>query len=225
LKTKEYDADVFIFNYVREFSTGKRSYSKEVKKTQISSNKLIVQPYFTGALWNKIYKKTIFERMTPHQKYLNHGEDLLYSTEALISGSSFLLIDKCLYVYSINEGSLNSSLSSNIMIGVLEEITRELSVILNLFKQTNINQYLYELRIQYTIDFLCRNYFLKENTEFNLKPLITELEKFPNKQKTKINLYKLSSSYRYFILQVLLGRIRVKNIYHYLRSVIKNIIK
>lgn len=225
LKTEEFDADVFIFNYCREFNSGKRSYSKGVKKTQFLSNKLIVQPHFSpGALWSRMYKKTVFEKITPHQNYLNHGEDILYSTEALIFGSSFLLIDKCLYVYSINEDSLNSSLSNNTMIGVLEEITRELSYILNIFKQTTINQYLYDLRIQYTIDFICRNYFLIQRKKFDLKPLIAELEKFPNKQKTKVNLTKLSTSYSYFILQAFLGRIRVKEIYHFLRVLIERII-
>jgi glycosyltransferase involved in cell wall biosynthesis len=225
LKIQAYDADIFIFNYCREFSSGKRSYSKDVKKTLLSSNKLNVQQYFSpGALWSRMYKKSVFEKITPHKNYLNHGEDILYSTEALIFGSSFLLLDKCLYVYSINENSLNSSLSNDIMITSLEEITRELSVILNIFNQTSINQYLYDLRIRYAIDFVCRNFVFLRRNKFDITPLITALEKFPNGQKTKINIAKLSGSYIYFTAQVFMGRITVREIYHFLIGLIESII-
>ncbi|NQU33319.1 MAG: glycosyltransferase family 2 protein [Bacteroidetes bacterium] len=217
-KIKQTSADVIVFNYIRENTEGKRGFVKKIKKEKISINKTRLQVHFYGAPWNKIVKRSIIKGMIFGQKGINNGDDLLYATEILIRVQKIKLIREFLYVYFLNTSSLTQTATNEDTLKTLANVTHEFSNLLNNYKETEIAQNLYKLRLQYSIDFISKNMFNIKREKYDLIPLITELKLFPNSEKTKINLMDLSNSPFYFLLQIGLGRIRLKNIYHFLRS-------
>ncbi len=56
-KCIETDADVIVFNYLRETIDGKQIRDMVIKKELITTDKKQVQRFFYGACWNKIVKK------------------------------------------------------------------------------------------------------------------------------------------------------------------------
>ena len=221
LKIEQTSADVIVFNYLEENSDGRRIFVNKIKKEQILSDKVKVQLHFYGACWNKIVKRSITKEMLYGQKGINNGEDLLYASEILILARRIALITESLYVYFVNNSSLTKTATNAQRIKTITNITHELSNLLVYYKQTAIAQNLYNLRLQYSINLITKMYYTKMHEKYDINPLIIELEKFPNIAKTKINLYSLSNSSLYYILQLSIGRIKLKNIYNFLRYLIQ----
>ncbi len=218
------NADVIVFNYIREDAEGKKTVVRKIKKEFISTDKQKVQSHFYGAVWNKIVKRSITNNLLYGQKGINNGEDLLYANEILIRAENISLITDILYTYYVNSSSLTQTATTKIRILTLSNITHELNNLLIHYKQRIMSHKLYTLRLEYSIDFICKNMMDIRKRNIDITPLISELQSFQNIHRTNINLSKLSNNIPYFIMQFIFGRIKIQNVLHAIRSVssIKN---
>ena len=103
------NADVVVFNYIKETRKGKRTFVHSIKNELFTKDKLKVQSFFYGAVWNKIVKKELIEKMVYGEYGYNSTEDLIYCSEILLKAHTFLLLPKYLYVYFKNTQSISSS--------------------------------------------------------------------------------------------------------------------
>jgi glycosyltransferase involved in cell wall biosynthesis len=107
LKTcRETDADVVVFNYVREDDERQQTSVKPIKRQLVTSDKHAVQQYFYGACWNKIVKRKFTCDMVYTEIGVNLAEDLLYSTEILLKVQTICLTPATCYVYCENTSSI-----------------------------------------------------------------------------------------------------------------------
>ena len=123
-----------------------------------------------------------------------------------------------LYVYCLNHSSLTQSISIESQINTLKNITNELSNLLIDYDETHISQGIYNLRLKYTVRFICKNIFA--NKPLKLNKLFEALENFPNKNKTRVNLSRLERDPFYCFLQIVLGRIGVNNAYNIVLAIV-----
>jgi glycosyltransferase involved in cell wall biosynthesis len=105
-KCKDTDADVIVFNYLREDNRGKQSLVQNIKKPLFTTDKLKVQKHFFGASWNKIVKKRLTENMSYGDIAVNYTEDLVYSSEILFRAKTICLLPENYYVYYVNPASI-----------------------------------------------------------------------------------------------------------------------
>jgi glycosyltransferase EpsH len=108
-KCIESDADILVFNYIKENESGARKYIWEIKQEILSENKLEVQRCFYGASWSKIVKKSLTDNLTSGTIGVNMTEDLLYATEILLKAQKICLTPEFYYVYFDNSKSLTNS--------------------------------------------------------------------------------------------------------------------
>ena len=220
LNIKKTNADIIAFNYVKENSKGEQTFDRKIKKEQISTDKASVQTHFYLACWSKVVKRSLTKEMFYGRKQINYGEDLIYASEILIRSHTISLIPEVLYVYFENNQSLTNTSSRSSVPETLTYVTQQLSNLLDYYKQKEVSQNLYNLRIQYFTRFISQNYFSKHREEFNLKPLIAELDKFPYSRRTNIDLDKFSNNAFYYILTFFKGRVRIKDFLYFSRSFI-----
>lgn len=105
----ETNADIVVFDYIKENSQGKRTVLNNIKKKLITIDKIEVQQYFYGACWNKIVKRRLIENLIYGEIGINTEEDLLYSTEILLKAEVICLMPESFYVYFVNTDSLSYS--------------------------------------------------------------------------------------------------------------------
>lgn len=102
----ETDADVVVFNHVREDSEGARTSVHNIREKTVTTDKNSVQNYFLGAPWNKIVKKNLTENLISGEVGVNNTEDLLYASEIFLRAQTICLIPMECYVYFVNTQSL-----------------------------------------------------------------------------------------------------------------------
>jgi len=129
-KCKETNADVVVYNYVRQNESQKIEV-KEIIDEIVTCDKLSVQKYFYGSPWNKIVKRTFTSDMICGEKSINSTEDLLYSTELLLRINSICLVPEVYYSYFLNNESITSTISPKdylanqiIVLGQIDKIFR-----------------------------------------------------------------------------------------------------
>jgi glycosyltransferase involved in cell wall biosynthesis len=111
-KCIETEADVLVFNFVRENSTGKRYLDNQMDEDYVTHDKLKVQKYFYGASVNKIVKKKLTEDLISGELGVNTTEDLLYSTEILLKSKKICVVSESYYVYFVNTDSITHLVGS-----------------------------------------------------------------------------------------------------------------
>jgi glycosyltransferase involved in cell wall biosynthesis len=100
------DADVLVFNFLREDNSGRQSLVQSIKKALFTTDKLKVQKHFLGASVNKIVKKNLTENMSYGALAVNYTEDLVYSSEILYKAKTICLLPENYYVYFVNPSSI-----------------------------------------------------------------------------------------------------------------------
>jgi glycosyltransferase involved in cell wall biosynthesis len=111
-KCIETDADVLVFNFVREDINGKRYFDNQIDNDFVTDDKLKVQKYFYGASVNKIVKKTLLNNLISGEVGVNTTEDFLYATEILLKAKNICIISEPYYVYYVNTNSITHSIGS-----------------------------------------------------------------------------------------------------------------
>ena len=108
----ETNADVVVFNHVRENNEGKRTSVNSIKSQLLTTDKLRVQQHFLGAPWNKIVKRALTGNMISGEVGVNNTEDLLYASEIFLRVESICLMPVDCYIYFVNTESLTWQIKS-----------------------------------------------------------------------------------------------------------------
>lgn len=209
------DADVITFNYLRQNSNGKSTLINKISQEFTETNKIKIQKYFVGAIWNKIVKREFIQDLIYMQKSINHAEDLIYATEILIRANKFVFITDPYYVYFENLNSLTKTTTLNSEVQTLKNITKDLKSLLDVYKNQILIAPIFELRYKYSFELAIRNYF---NTKANFTELIDELDNF--KSINKITTRKLFHNPFYFVLLLLIGKINFRQFIIFIRRMI-----
>jgi len=106
----ETDADIVVFDYIREEIKGKRLFFNNIKKKLVTTDKLEVQIHFYGACWNKIVRRSLSEKLIYGEVGATTTEDLPYSIEILLKAEKICLIPDPFYVYFVNTDSSSFSI-------------------------------------------------------------------------------------------------------------------
>ena len=218
-KMRSTNADVISFNYLRENSNGKSTRINKISQEFIETNKIKIQKYFVGAVWNKIVKREFIKDLVYMQKSFNHAEDLFYVTEILIRANKFVFITDYYYVYFENLNSLTQTTTLNSQIQILKNITKELKSLLNVYKNQILIAPIFELRYKYSFELAIRNYF---NTKVDFTDLIDELDDF--KSINKLATHKLFHSPFYFVYFFLIGKINFREFAIFVKRIIDLVI-
>lgn len=128
-KCLETDADVLVFNHVREDNEGKKSYAKKIKKELLTTLKEQVHQHFLGAPWNKIVKAHLVTNMISGRVGINNGEDLIYATEILLRAKKICLLPENYYVYFVNTQSLTWAVSTEQFLKNLIVVLKQLQTL------------------------------------------------------------------------------------------------
>ncbi len=216
------DADVIVFNYVRQ-SDKKTIFIKDIKKEEITSDKLSVQKYFYGATWNKIVKKKFTIDMICNQKSINSTEDLVYSTELLLRVNTICLFPQIYYSYFLNNESITSTVSSEIYLENQKVVLGQLDKILvkyinnDKFKDNVLNYF--EKWIY--LEFLKLHYWNVQKKINGVDYFIRELSKISILNKSRLKNYEKSMNNKYnclfetlkrFNLRIVIGILRKTNL-------------
>ena len=112
-KSKEFDVDVIIYDYVLNNLNGKKQTGFAIRKAFQTEDKQKVQKYFYQNSATKLVKNYLTKKMIVGTETINStAEDLLYCTEILLRAKSFYVHPEVLYVGNIHENSLTQKSSS-----------------------------------------------------------------------------------------------------------------
>lgn len=112
-KIKASDADIIVFNLIRENSKGVRREENKCKKEFMTQDKLEVQHLFLGTCVNKLIKRKVLNELVVWEISINSAEDLLFSTELLLKATKFHILPEYYYVYAYNNNSLTNKTEIN----------------------------------------------------------------------------------------------------------------
>jgi glycosyltransferase involved in cell wall biosynthesis len=129
-KCLETDADVVVYNHIKEDSIGKKVFVNGIKKELITTDKQEVHQHFLGAPWNKIVKSHLVRNMISGQVGVNNGEDLIYTTEILLRAKKICLLPENYYVYFVNTQSLTWVVSTEQFLKNLIVVLKQLQILI-----------------------------------------------------------------------------------------------
>jgi glycosyltransferase involved in cell wall biosynthesis len=129
-KCRTADADVVVYNYCKEDSFGKKIFVNTIKYELATNNKQKVHPYFLGAPWNKIVKRSLLNNMVSGRTGINNGEDLVYATEILLRSEKIYLVPQRYYIYYVNKQSLTWAASTEQFLNNLIVVLKQLEVLM-----------------------------------------------------------------------------------------------
>ena len=212
-KCIETDADVIVFNLIKENIKGKQVLVQSIKEEIITEDKFEIQKYFFGASVNKIVKRSLTNDMLYGKIGINTTEDLLYATEILLRADRICLIPDAFYIYFTNEESITQTVNPNLLIQnqviILNEINKiALKYNADLGLINNILIYL-ELSIFYVI---FKTNFLKTEQIIYNKELIDSFKIFPQMTKKRLDRLILAMNNRYYSFVQVLHHYGIKSI-------------
>ena len=137
-KCLEFNPDILIFDYFTD-KEGIQNIKYKIKNEHfIKGNKSDVHKYFFGNSASKVVKRELTKSMiTGEKKVKTTGDDLLYCTEILLRGKTFLIIPQVFYAIRIHENSLTSRISTELRLRYIYNLLDTLIKILN---QNNANK-------------------------------------------------------------------------------------
>lgn len=107
-KIINFNPDVIVYNYLKQ-NNNQSFLVKLFDQEILTKDKLSIQKYFFGSVWNKVVKRKFFIDMIYGKESINSTEDLVYSTEVLLKVNTILLCHEALYVYSYNSDSITAT--------------------------------------------------------------------------------------------------------------------
>lgn len=211
-KCVETDADVVVFNYMRDNDQGKRSSVKNIKIETCMSDKLKLQRHFLGAPWNKIVKSSLVKNLLSGKVGVNNGEDLIYASEILLKANLICLMPEIYYVYFVNSASLTRTTNSEQLLKSQIVVLTELNKVVSKYQSSKqFNSFLINYFEKFIYLESAKIHFSGKNcsTESN-KLLIRELLK--NTLISKFRAEKLDHSLlnKYFCLFSIYKRFGIK---------------
>ena len=198
-KCLDTNADIVVFNYVRENNIGIRTWVKSIKNQITVQDKLKIQHHFLGAVWNKIIKSALAKNLISGQVGVNNGEDLIYATEILLRAKKICLIPESYYVYFVNTESLTRTINSEQFLKTSILVLIQLNNIVSKYQSDKrFNSYL----MNYFEKFIyleSAKIHLTKKSDFTAsnKLLIQDLFKVPLMTKARIKRLELSIKNKY----------------------------
>lgn len=111
---QKWDPDILLFNMTGNLSTLQPSidysalgFCQDGPLSIQQIEEVIIGDYALNNIWNKVFKRTVFDSEKPIQQRLNMCEDRYRFAEVLFRASSVALYNKVLYYYRINNTSLS----------------------------------------------------------------------------------------------------------------------
>lgn len=195
------EADVVIFNFVKEDNIGNRTIINNIKKEFITIDKHQIKNHFYGALWNKIIKRSLFENMISGKVELSITEDLIYGIEILIRAKKICLSPEFYYVYYSNINSLTAQVNSEVYLNnqvvILDQIQNIISKYdMDLNFSTDVLSY-FEKWIYLEI---AKIHFWKKEKLIDCEKFVRELFQFSIMTKSHIRGLELSMKNRFYCL-------------------------
>ena len=223
-KCLETNADVLVFNYVRENNEGKRTSVKNIKNQISVTDKLKVQQHFLGAPWNKIVKSTLAKELISGQVGVNNGEDLIYATEILLRAKQICLIPGSYYAYFVNAESLTRKVNSEQFLKTMIIVLTQLNNIVSKYQPLkSFNSYLMNYFEKFIYLESANSHFSKKNGSSAInRTLIQELFKSPLMSKERIERLNTSLANKYICIYEIFKRFGIKTS---LSIIVRSIIK
>lgn len=195
------EADVIVFNYLNVDNLGNSILINKIKKQFTTTDKNKVYIHFFGALWNKIFKRTLIENLVSGQVELSITEDLLYGTEILIKAETICLIPEHYYVYYINVNSLTQLVTSDYYLKNQIIVLNQIQIMSEKYNiSSQLTNYLMNYFEKWIYLELAKLHFWKNEDLPKSTKLINELFKFPIMTPYRINRLKLSIRFKYINL-------------------------
>tara|TARA_B100000780_G_C21089831_1_gene439206 strand:- start:617 stop:1630 length:1014 start_codon:yes stop_codon:yes gene_type:complete len=211
-KCLETNADVLVFNYVRENNEGKRTSVKSIKNQISVTDKLKVQQHFLGAPWNKIIKSALAKNLISGQVGVNNGEDLIYATEILLRAKQICLLPGSYYAYFVNTESLTRKVNSEQFLKTMIIVLSQLNNIVSKYQSLkSFNSYL----MNYFEKFIyleSANIHFSKNSSSNAinRTLIQEIFKSPLMSKNRIKRLNTALANKYICMYEVFKRFGIR---------------
>jgi glycosyltransferase involved in cell wall biosynthesis len=202
-KCKESNADIVVFNYVREDNHGELFKESLISFESISSDRLKVQNYFFSTCWNKIIKRELLDDLIYGKSGINMSEDLIYATEILLKGKSIHLIPDTFYVYRSNDDSLTMTISPKHFIAQQENILKQLKLIIVRYKpSTQLVDNMLKYWEKHLFLFIAKTLFIKKQKLILNPRLFDILNQFDEMTDKRLKNISLSISHKYYSISM-----------------------
>ena len=201
LKCKSSDADVIVFDYLREDSLGRQFFKTNIRNELFVKDKLPAQQYFYDAPWNKVVKRRLTQNMIYGTIGMNSVEDLIYSMEIFLRANSILLLNKVLYVYFVNLSSLTQTVNVKAHLNNQKVIFNELQKILNENKYApEFKRILFKQRETVIYHLLLKNHLLKKEARISTDDFVNHLQLYYSPSDKKLTMLIKSAKNKYFCM-------------------------
>jgi glycosyltransferase involved in cell wall biosynthesis len=110
-KAIQNDADVVIFNYIKDDGLNYKQKVNLIKINKINYNKFDVHHLFFSTCWNKLVKNDLVSDMIYSKFPITIEEDFIYSMEIFLRSKKIYLCNSHLYSYYINSNSLTKTIN------------------------------------------------------------------------------------------------------------------
>jgi len=201
LKCKSSDADVVVFDFLREDNSGRQLFENEIREELFTKDKLKVQKHFFGSPWNKVVKRRLTENMIYGTIGINSVEDLIYSTEILLRADSILLVNKVLYAYFLNQSSLTQTVNLKALLDNQKVIYSELQKILNANSyKPEFKRKLLAQRENVIYDLLLANHRSEKEAKASTEDLVKHLHLFYSSNDKRMSRMIKATESKYFCM-------------------------
>ena len=178
-KCKETDADIVVYDFLREDSTGRQHLNTNIVEEKLIKDKLLVQKYFFDACVLKIVKRRLIQNMIYGTIGLNSVEDLIYSIEILLRADTILLLNKVLYVYFVNQASITQTVNLKALLDNQIVIYGELEKILSANSyEADFKRGLFSQREKVIYFLLLKNHFSSIDERASTENLVNAISHF-----------------------------------------------
>ena len=190
------DADVVVFDYFSEDSTGLQHKILNISEELFTEDKLAVQKYFFDTCVNKVVRRRLTENLIYGIIGINNVEDLVYSMEILLRANSIFLVNETLYVYFFNHASMTRTVNLETLLYNQIIIYRELQKILDANHYTpEFKRKLFAQREAIIYQLLLKNHLLHKKVRVPTGDLVNQLQSFyPHNDKLFSRLSKSAGS-------------------------------
>lgn len=153
-EAKIHNYDIIMCDMIKKSSTNEEVLNCYVNGNDIVKNLLVSLP----AIWNKMYKKSLFLENKIEFPDILYGEDLATTGKLLMHAKNIGYVNKALYYYIIRDGSIMHQQKYN---KKMSDIFKSLDILTNYFKEKDYYEK-YKEEIEYLhISHLLHDYSLR----------------------------------------------------------------
>lgn len=207
----ESNADVVVYNVMREDEAGNKIYPNKVDIELKTNDKLKIQKYFLGGVVNKITRRRFIEDRISGTIGVNNAEDLLYCFELLLKANTFYLTREIFYVYFINSHSLTWNVQPEIYIQDQLNIIHQLDSIVEHFKaETKLTENVLNYFENWLYLMIARMQFGQKLNREKSQKIVTHFRDIPILNSARIARIESAMKNKFFVLKEVANRWSVR---------------